>query len=76
MAIMNSSEEAESKLGASTPLEEAKQLHLYSNIAVTENPNGQSAFDVYEKVDQIGEGGTGEIWTVRKKSDQTGDYMP
>jgi calcium-dependent protein kinase len=72
MAIMNSSEEAESKLGASTPLEEAKQLHLYSNIAVTENPFGQSAFDVYEKVDQIGEGGTGEIWTVRKKSDQTG----
>ena len=72
MTIMNESQETNSKVGGAPSLEEAKQLHLYSNIAVTENPFGQSALDVYEKVNPVGEGGTGQVWTVRKKSDKTG----
>lgn len=40
---------------------------MYSNITVTENPFGEHVWDVYEKIEMIEEGGTGELWKVRKR---------
>ena len=40
---------------------------LYSNITLTENPVGESIWDSYEKFRLIEEGGTGELWLVRKR---------
>ena len=51
---------------SSPPLEEAKRLDIFSNISVTEHPFGESVYDFYEKVDILGEGSTGEVFTVRK----------
>lgn len=52
---------------AAQELEEAELPQLYGSLTVTENEFGQSVWDVYEKVKLLQEGGTGEIYKVRKK---------
>lgn len=51
-----------------TLLDEQKPPEIYSHLTMTENPFGESIWDHYQKIKKIDEGGTGEIWTVRKKN--------
>jgi len=53
-------------------LQEVESPDLYSSITVTENPFGESVWEVYEKVQIIEEGGTGELYKARKRCNGDG----
>mmetsp|Transcript_13565 Transcript_13565/g.27324 ORF Transcript_13565/g.27324 Transcript_13565/m.27324 type:complete len:512 (+) Transcript_13565:61-1596(+) len=58
----------ESEKGSEPTIQEVESPDLYSSITVTQNPFGESVWDVYEKVQLIEDGGTGELWKARKSS--------